>query len=124
MRTRPWDEIAAFLAEVNTETGRFVHLHELLRSIETSGVADALSAGTSMHDLIVVPTPPDWPIRQAIVVRAPGSLRQGPTGTVVIEHLTESGHDERIVRPAAETVPLFWRFVVEKYGIRPAQNSA
>jgi hypothetical protein len=36
---------------------------------------------------------------------------------VLIEHLTSTGHDERIERPASEAVPLFWRFAIEKFGL-------
>jgi hypothetical protein len=40
-------------------------------------------------------------------------------GWVAVEHVTVTGRDERIDRPAAETVPLFWRFVMEKFGVQP-----
>ncbi len=32
-----------------------------------------------------------------------------------------TGHDDRVVRPVAETVPLFWRFMIEKYGVHPGR---
>ena len=54
-----------------------------------------------------------------VAVRSPKSFRiKSEPGCVLIEHLTCSGHDERIERPASEAVPLFWRFMIEKYGIR------
>ena len=39
---------------------------------------------------------------------------------VVIEHESATGHLDRIERPSGEAVPLFWRFVIEKFGIAPA----
>jgi hypothetical protein len=70
-----------------------------------------------MHDLIVVALPLPEPPFDVIAVRAPGSLREPPSGEVLIEHLAPTGRDERISRPAAEAVPLFWRFVIEKFGL-------
>ncbi len=30
-----------------------------------------------------------------------------------------TGHDDQIARPVAEAVPLFWRFMIEKFGVDP-----
>jgi hypothetical protein len=54
-----------------------------------------------------------------IAVRAPSSLRHAPAGQVRIEHLSSTGRNESVDRPPAEAVALFWRFVIEKYGIKP-----
>jgi len=66
-----------------------------------------------MHDLVVVsvriPEPP-----YGVAVRAPGSLRSPRDGHVLIEHMSVTGHDDRIERPVAEAVALFWRFMIEK----------
>jgi hypothetical protein len=40
---------------------------------------------------------------------------------VLIELLSCTGRDDRIERPAREAVLLFWRFVIEKYGVHPVQ---
>jgi hypothetical protein len=40
-------------------------------------------------------------------------------GCVLIEHLSITGRNDRIERPVAEAVPLFWRFLVEKFGVDP-----
>jgi hypothetical protein len=34
-------------------------------------------------------------------------------------HLSLTGRNDRIERPIAEAIPLFWRFVIEKFGITP-----
>lgn len=46
-----------------------------------------------------------------------GSVRVVRPGTVVVEHLSTTGRDDRVERPVSDAVPLFWRFVTEKFGI-------
>jgi hypothetical protein len=65
--------------------------------------------------LIVVSTPvPDPPYGVAIV-------RAQTTGHVRIEHLSRTGYHEDIERPQEEAVPLFWRFMMEKFGVSSGQ---
>ena len=80
-------------------------------------------AAPSMHDLLVVPRPIAPSPYDVIRVCSPSSLRPVPPGSVVIEHLAATGNDERISRPADEAVRLFWRFVIEKFGIVPASRN-
>jgi hypothetical protein len=101
---------------------RFTYLVEIVDSVLTSGLTGSLAATTSMHDLIVAALPLIEPPFDVIAVRAPGSLREPPPGQVLMEHLTPTGHDDRITRPAVEAVPLFWRFVIEKFGLRPPER--
>jgi hypothetical protein len=65
-----------------------------------------------------VPEPPF----DVIAVRAPGSLHEPRLGHVLIEQLSCTGHHERIERPVEDTVALFWRFVIEEYGIHPVHE--
>jgi hypothetical protein len=58
-----------------------------------------------------------------IVARAPSSLRAAPLGEMRIEHLSSTGQHDCIDRPADQAVRLFWRFVAEKYGLRPPGRS-
>jgi hypothetical protein len=115
-----WDEIAARLHEMADEHAEFGHIAAVADSVIASGVADQLAGCTSMHDLLVVPTPVPEPVDEMIRVCSPSSMKSVGDGLVLIEHVTETGHDDRVKRPVAETVPLFWRFVTEKYGVRPA----
>jgi hypothetical protein len=55
-----------------------------------------------------------------VAVRSPVSTVPVADGTVVVEHLSATGQDDHVVRPVAETVPLFWRFMIKKYGVDPA----
>ena len=98
---------------------RLDYLVEIIDSVIASGLTESLTATTSMNDLIVAALPLMDPPFDVIAVRAPGSLREPPNGEVLIEHLTPTGHDDRITRPVADAVPLFWRFVIEKFGLHP-----
>lgn len=89
----------------------------IVNSVLDLGAGDLLAVTTSMHDLIVAPTPVGDPPHDVVAVRAPGSLRRHPTGTVLIEHLAVSGKDTSIERPAEEAIPLFWRFIREEFGV-------
>jgi hypothetical protein len=118
-RARPWDEISASFAVMTRRAPWFGHMLAIADSVMASGSADMLAGCTSMHDLIVVTVPIPEPPYDVIAVRAPGSLDGPAAGYVRVRHLTRTGRDDR---PVAEAVPLFWRFVVEKYGIHPAQQ--
>ncbi|MGW6278372.1 hypothetical protein [Kribbella sp. NPDC055071] len=117
---RPWDEIREFLGGMAAKYPRFQYLVDVIDSVLECGADAELAAGTSMHDLVVVPRPVPSSVREVIYVRAPGSLRPAAkAGLVRIEHLATTGYDEVVERPVSEAVPLFWRFVIEKYGVRP-----
>jgi hypothetical protein len=118
-RQRRWDEIDAFLGDMAARHEQFRHVSDIVRSVLESDQTKALAACTSMHDLIVVPTPLPEPPYGVVAVRAPGSLHEPATGWVRIEHLSVTGHDDVIDRPVADAVPLFWRFMIERFGVDP-----
>lgn len=120
-RQTEWSEISEFLGGMAERYPSFQYMADVVTSVIDSRSTDLLAASTSMHDLLVVATPiPDAPV-DLVAVRAPGSLRApSRDGLVLIEHVTVSGHNDRIERPVAEAVPLFWRFMIEKYGVHPA----
>lgn len=92
---------------------------DVVQSVIDSGKTGALAGTTSMHDLVVVPTPVPEPPFGVVIVRSPSSLAHPPAGTVIIEHQSGVGRDDKIERPVNETVPLFWRFMIEKFGVSP-----
>jgi hypothetical protein len=53
-----------------------------------------------MHNLLVAPRPATTPPFGVVVVRAPGSPHPQPDGCVLIEHLSDTGHNDRIERRA------------------------
>jgi hypothetical protein len=120
---QPWTEIASFLGGIAADHADFRYLVDIVDSVMVSGADQLLASATSMHDLLVVPRPVPGAVHELIVVRAPSSLRAAPLGKMRIEHLSSRGHDDCIDRPADQAVRLFWRFVAEKYGLRPPGRS-
>lgn len=118
-RQDPWVEIDVFLGDMADRYNQFQHMSDIVKSVLVSDQTEALAAFTSMHDLIVAPTPIPEPPYGVVAVRAPGSLREPASGLVRIEHLSVTGHDDTIERPVADAVPLFWRFMIEKFGVDP-----
>ena len=70
-----------------------------------------------MHNRLVAPRPATTPPFGVVVVRAPGSPHPPPDGCVLIEHLSDTGNNDRIERRADQALPLFRRSMVEKFGI-------
>lgn len=116
---RPWSELGGRYDELTVAHPQFSYLAEVVRSIRDSEAAGDLVGTTSMHDLVIASAPPSEPPLEVIVVRAPSSLRPPKDKHVIVEHRSLTGHDDHIERPANEAVPLFWRFVIEKFGILP-----
>jgi hypothetical protein len=102
-------------ADLVARSAEFGHMSAIVDSVLASPRRHELAATTSMHDLVVT-DPPGSGDPEVVVVRAPGSLHQPPTGMVRIEHLSLTGHDEIVDRPAQDAVLLFGRFVREKFG--------
>lgn len=121
-KPEPWPEVAAFFQHLNEVGLNLHHLSAITASVIESGVSTELAACTSMHDLIVVPLPLIDPPYGVVAVRAPGSLDPPSDGAVRIEHLSVTGHNDRIERPIPDAVPLFWRFMIEKFGVSPARS--
>jgi hypothetical protein len=115
----PWTKVREQMEAMSRVHPQFQHMTDIVDSVIAAGMMDRLAAMTSMHDLLVVSTPISEPPYDLIHVAAPGSLRNPKTGEVIIEHEAASGYNDKIARPVSEAVSLFWRFVIEKYGIRP-----
>ena len=80
--------------------------------------ADRHLAGlTFMTDLVVVTRPVPEPPMDEVIVR-------WQWGFVEIEHVAHTGRNDKIRRPADQAVRLFWRFMIEKYGIHPSSSGA
>jgi hypothetical protein len=89
----------------------------IVQSVIESGCATRLAGTTSMYDPLVAERPIPEPPYTVVIVRSPVSMRPPAPGMVVVEHTSLTGRTDRIERPVAEAVPLFWRFVFEKFGV-------
>jgi hypothetical protein len=119
-----WEDISAFLGDMAARHARFGHMAAIADSVIATRTTSLLAGCTSMHDLVVVSTPIPDPPYDVIIVRAPSSIHPPGDGHVLIEHLSCTGRNDRIEHLVIEAVPLFWRFVIEKYGVHPVRPPA
>ena len=118
---RPWEDIGSYLGGTAERDESFAYMAAVVQSVLDSEAAQSLAGTTSMHDLVVTSTPVAEPPLDVVIVRAPGSVHPPSSGHVLIEQQSLTGHDDRIERPTAEAIPLFWRFMIEKFGVHPAR---
>ena len=116
---RRWNELAEVWSERAQNGWPTAHLVAIIESVIDTGAVSQLAAASSMYDLIVVDRPIPEPPYSVVYVRSPISVRPPAPGTVVIEHCSLTGWIDRIERPTADAVPLFWRFMIEKFGVAP-----
>jgi hypothetical protein len=120
-----WDAVAAQLNDPPGMAGPvedLQHLRAIATSVLRQGRAHDLAVSSgAVCDLIVTPTPVGEPPHDVVVVRAPNGVRPPRHGQVRIEHHPLVGRQDSIARPVAEAVGLFWRFMIEKYGIAPLE---
>jgi len=116
-----WTDIAARFNNVARGHPEFQYLADIVASVLAWQGADRLAGLTSMYDLVVTARPIPGPPIETVVVRAPASGHVGPRA-VLIEHRSPTGHDEWIVRPSSEAVALFWRFMIEKFDVKPIRS--
>ncbi|GLZ29645.1 hypothetical protein Lesp02_18350 [Lentzea sp. NBRC 105346] len=99
--------------EIAETDSRRLPMAHLCDSVLDSGVADLLFVNTSMHDLLVADREPEnWTGAGVVQVHLLPDL-------VRIHHLSTTGRREQIDADPERIVGLFWRFVMEKFGIRP-----
>lgn len=116
-----WDVLAARYQRLAAEHPEFRDLADIVDSVLARGGEQRLAAITSMHDLVVTAQPvPEYRPIAVVVVHSPSSGQVGSSG-VFIEHRSVTGHDDQIFRPSDEAVPLFWRFMSEKFAVEPAR---
>jgi hypothetical protein len=113
----PWADL---LLETRRRPGAS-YLEGIVSSITTSRVSDSLAGALWMNDLAVAATPIRSAPIDVIVISTEGSLRAASApGLVRIEHVTTTGRNDAIERSVDDSVALFWRFAIEKFGIAPA----
>lgn len=120
IRAREWTDLLDEYRSAVDSLPTLAPLVSIIESVLQNQMQDQLVATTSMWDLVITTAPPGEPPLDVIVVRSTVSMRPSPPGEVRIEHFATSGLKEEVDRPVAEALPLFWRFVVEKYGLHPS----
>ena len=123
-REKPWADIAARFHDVAQRSTEYQSMADIVDSVIDSGASAQLAGCTSMFDLLVTSRPIQDPPVDVIAVRYAASYRPVPAGHVLIEHLAHTGRSDRILRPSSEAVALFWRFMIEKFGIHPSPTGA
>lgn len=125
MRTGGWPYVVkrndwrVLVEEYSTAPAWTTPISHIASSVASSGRSDDLLFATSGWDLIVTPSPVGEPPIDVVAVRGANGSAQIPEVHIVIEHMPLVGIADRIERPADEAVSLFWRFMIEKYGIAP-----
>jgi hypothetical protein len=110
---------AALAEQYATAPQPVAPVRDVVQSIVRSPARHQLLFTTSMWDLVVTATPMSSPPVDVVIVRSAVGMRDTADGRVLVEHLPIVGHADAIERDASEAVPLFWRFMAEKYGIEP-----
>lgn len=116
-RAKPWPDIAEQLHSVLDSRATYSPVLDIVDSVIAFEAETLLAGCTSMTDLIVTSAPVTPPPVDVIAVRS-------ADGWITIAHHTHTGRDERIARPAQDGVALFWRFMIEKFGIHPTPTGA
>ncbi len=118
-RGRPWEEIREWYAALGWP--ELQPLVDVVDSILACGGAERLVATTSMHDLWVARLVDGAAASSVDLIKVCSAISMRPVrrGEVLVVHTSHSGQEEEISRPVIEAVPLFWRFVVEKWGLEP-----
>jgi hypothetical protein len=119
----PWAQLADHYWELTDATPVYLTIIEIIDSVRASGAGSWLAAARTIGALNVVSVDAAEPPYSVISVSIIPAGRTAP-GVVQVEHVSCSGLTEVIVRPLDNGVPLFWRFVIEKFGVQPAATSA
>lgn len=128
MRTGGWPHVVlgndwhALVSEYSTAPAVIAPIAKIVTSVLPSGRNWDLLFATSMWDLIVTSSPISEPPVDVVAVRGAMGLAHVREDRIVVEHIPLVGGADRIERPADEAVPLFWRFMIEKYGMAPQRS--
>jgi hypothetical protein len=113
----PWPDIAARFRAIRDRSPEFQPMVAIVESVVSSGAGPLLAGLPSMTDLVVVSRPVTPPPMDEVIVRY-------HFGAVSIEHFTHTGHNDKISRAGEDAVALFWRFMIEKFGVHPTPDGA
>lgn len=113
-RSTPWPDIL----ERTRREPSLSYLTPLVQSIAESPAASQLAGALWVNQLAVVEAPVrDAPLDVLIVSPVQGGNAGDEVTRVSVVHTTVSGRNDAIDRPLDDTVVLFWRFAIEKFGV-------
>src|SRR5690349_11439868 len=98
-REQPWPDIAARLHAVLDGSADYQPVLDIVDSIIAFETENLLAGVSSMTDVIVTSKPVTPPPVEVVVVRY-------AHGWITLEHLSHTGRNDRIERPAEEGVAL------------------
>lgn len=120
----PWDEIQHKYHELARSWPGNRFFAEIVDSVVSCARTEELAAYPALDGLRVARRPLVEPPVDLVLVN-PSTPYLHPIlreGFVRIEHLATMGHDEVVDAPVADAVALFWRFMIEKFGVDPGRN--
>jgi hypothetical protein len=115
-RPTPWEELLA----ATERRPQAAYLQPILRSVADSPARAHLAGAMWMNDLVVVATPVTDPPIDVLVSTFESLEPSGARHLIRIEHRSATGRNDNIERTPDEAVALFWRFVIEKFGVAPS----
>jgi hypothetical protein len=121
----PWSQWPELTEQAVPEFRRRVEYSEMniaflaiIQSVSASGLSDQFVASWSPLGRLSVALAAFEPtLREEITVRGDMPLHWVSPGSIRIYHESYSGMVDDIESPIVDAVPLFWRFVAEKFGI-------
>lgn len=119
----PWAQLADHYRLPANGTSEHLAIIEIIDSVRACGADGVLAAARTIGALNVVDvdaTEPPYSVLSVSIIPAGRTA----AGAVQVRHVSCSGLAEDIVRPLDDAAPLFWRFVIEKFGIQPTATAA
>ena len=113
-RARPWQESLDRYFDLASLHPEHLAMVEIIDSVVRSDVADRLAGNYTIGGLHVADVERCEPPYSVITVET--QIRGRSTRVIGVWHVSSSGLREEIVVPADSAVPLFWRFMIEKFG--------
>ena len=111
----PWGDLRARFHELAAVRGELRPLADIVDSVVELGASNDLAGSRFGDDLVVAAAPIPEPPYDVVRIYAPDADHE----SLSIEQFTEYGPPHRVELPAAQAVPVFWRFVAETFAIRP-----
>jgi hypothetical protein len=111
---RPWPELIDRYLDLAESHVDYLAIVEIINSVVHRDAVDRLAGNYTVGGLHVVDTELCSPPYSVITVETLGRSRSSDPA-VAVWQVSSSGLREEVIAPVDAAVPLFWRFVVEKF---------